>query len=165
MLRIDPPNYDKLPENFREAVRCYVAYGVTPGNTLYAILTNNLLDTVCRLQPDLLAQIEEITLWFHWEVPSRCWGSPDKVKAWIGHQGCWGLDKKGSPISNGDTTYEKSKNSSGLAGEPLFAPSRHGRGRFQSLYHQKRRPRNYGDARTGPQNGLGPGRSLHFSHA
>ena len=98
MLRIDPPPYDKLPENFRAPVKAYVDRGEHPGDTIHAFLTNNLLDAACRLSPDILPRIKEIVLWFHWEVPSRCWGSPAKVEAWRKHDGRTGLDEMGSPL-------------------------------------------------------------------
>jgi hypothetical protein len=102
MLRIDPPNYDKLPENFREPVRRYIEDGKRPGGALCAILANNLLDATCRLQPDLLSHLKDIVLWFHWEVPALCWGSPERVKTWLDHNGCRGLSETGEVLSDGD---------------------------------------------------------------
>lgn len=90
-MTIDTPNYDKLPENFREPVRHYVEDGMSPGDTLYAILTNNLLDTACRLDPKLLSQLRDIVLWFHWEVPALCWGNSAKVRYWIDNGGANGI--------------------------------------------------------------------------
>ena len=87
----EQPRYDKLPENFREPVRRYIEDGKQPGDTLCAILTNNLLDSVCRLQPDLLSQLKDIVLWFHWEVPALCWGCPTRVRLWIETGGASGI--------------------------------------------------------------------------
>jgi len=98
MLRIDPPPYDKLPENFQAPVRAYVDRGEDPGDTILALLTNNLLDACCRLQPELLPRIKEIVLWLHWEVPSRCWGSSARVETWMRHAGRSGLDEMGQPL-------------------------------------------------------------------
>ena len=98
MLRIDQPAYDKLPENFRAPVQAYVDRGEYPGDTIYAFLTNDLLASCSRLQPDLLPRTREIVLWFHWEVPSRCWGNPTRVDKWMKHKGRTGLDELGLPL-------------------------------------------------------------------
>lgn len=88
---IDQPRYEKLPEHFREPVRLYVEQGVRPGDMITAILNNNLLDACCWIQPELLPQIKELVLWFHWEVPALSWGSPIRVWLWTEAGGANGI--------------------------------------------------------------------------
>ena len=61
----------------------YVEEGRPTGNFLRAVLEDRLFDAVMRADEDSLAAIKQILWVLHNEAPSQCWGSPEKVTAWL----------------------------------------------------------------------------------
>lgn len=83
-------DYTLLPEHMRESVRLYIEQGIQPGDFLYSVLCNDLSGAFFRADS---WNREAMYNWarFLWdEIPGACWGSADKVRAWIqqgGEQG------------------------------------------------------------------------------
>lgn len=73
--------YQKLPERYREGMRRYIEERIMPGSFLKAVLEDRLHDAVVRC--DNISHLKGIVMWIYNEAPSMCWGSPEKVKAWI----------------------------------------------------------------------------------
>ena len=48
-----------------------------------AVLENNLKEAFARADLESRAALYEIVKWCYWEIPSNCWGSHEKVEAWI----------------------------------------------------------------------------------
>lgn len=75
-------NYDKLPEHMRAGVRGYIEEGGHIGGFLTALFSNDLVGTYGKADG---ANREAISIWvdfLHWEAPSTCWGSIEKVTKW-----------------------------------------------------------------------------------
>ena len=66
-----------------EALRNYVERGHRPGGFLCAVLRNDLVDAVCRADPDNFGGLKQIVLWIYNDAPAKCWGTGLKVEAWI----------------------------------------------------------------------------------
>lgn len=80
-------DYGKLPEHMRQAMQYYIEHRILPGGFLTAVLENNLRDAVARadhINKNLLAEYVEF---LYNDAPSTCWGSPEKVNAWISNRG------------------------------------------------------------------------------
>lgn len=77
-----PPEYGPIEETVEDILN-YVNEGYPPGDFLYAVLTNNLKEAFGRADSNNREYMFQIVsfLWNH--VPSGCWGSPEKVKAWL----------------------------------------------------------------------------------
>ena len=73
--------YQKLPEQYREGMRRYIEEGIMPGSFLRAVLEDRLHDAVMRC--DNISQLKRIVMWVYTEVPSICWGSPERVRDWM----------------------------------------------------------------------------------
>lgn len=55
-----------------------------------AILENNLKEAMARTSLADLAELHAIVTWCYWELPAGCWGSKEKVDAWIASGGLAG---------------------------------------------------------------------------
>ncbi len=80
-------NYDKLPEGLRYGMKIYLESGIRPGGFMTAVLTNNLFDAIGKADLENQAKIVEIVKWVYNEAPMDCWGSVDKMNAWIDQGG------------------------------------------------------------------------------
>ena len=74
--------YQKLPEQYRKEIRRYIEEGFLPGAFLTKVLWNDLISAVSHCSGPL-EDMKAVVMWLYNEAPSACWGSPDKVKAWI----------------------------------------------------------------------------------
>lgn len=57
------------------------------GSFLTAVLGNDLHEAVARADVDSMAALKDIGFYLHWEMPPKCWGSPEKVAAWLAGRG------------------------------------------------------------------------------
>lgn len=83
MTKYDFVDYSGLPEYLRESMEDYIERGQEVGGFLYAVLTNDLSEAVGRADDVNIERIPQIVRWIYNEAPSTCWGSKEKVKAWI----------------------------------------------------------------------------------
>lgn len=72
-----------IPLSTLESIQRYVEDGIPPGDFLYAVLTNNLREAFGRADEDNLAAMGDIVAFCWCKIPSQCWGSPEKVSAWM----------------------------------------------------------------------------------
>ena len=72
-----------IPLPILEGLREYGLHHVPAGGFLHAVLCNNLHEAVCRADVDSLAAIRQIVLYVYNVMPSPCWGSQEKVQAWL----------------------------------------------------------------------------------
>jgi hypothetical protein len=79
-------DYSQLPEEMREHAEDYVEHGVC-GDFLFALFSNQLVETHRRADRENLAALPDWIDWLIGEPPSSCWGSVEKVKAWIAKGG------------------------------------------------------------------------------
>ena len=74
--------YAKLPEHMRASMRRYMEDGRRPGDFLYAVLTNNLMEAFHRADDVNGARLEDYVRFLYWEAPTASYGSAAKVAAW-----------------------------------------------------------------------------------
>lgn len=72
-----------LPEHIQGGMSRYVEHGIEPGGFLYAVLCNDLRDAIGRASEDSVIQLSNIVSYCHNKIPGQCWGSREKVDAWI----------------------------------------------------------------------------------
>ena len=72
-----------IPPTICGALRAYVVDGRRPGQFLQAVLRNDLMDAVTRADAMNLAFLEGIVKYVYNRIPSICWGSKEKVEAWV----------------------------------------------------------------------------------
>jgi len=76
-------DYSTLPEHMQQGARDYVERGYKPGSFLRAVLSNDLVEAFGHADLTNLDHMRAWALWLFNEAPSMCWGSPERVAAWI----------------------------------------------------------------------------------
>jgi len=71
-----------IPLHLKEAFDRYVDHGIEPGGFLMAVLENNLCQAVGRADDQNIQILKDIVAYVYNDMPSECWGSPEKVRAW-----------------------------------------------------------------------------------
>ena len=61
----------------------YADHGKPTGGFLRAVLSNDFGVAVCKADENSTRALREIAQFVRNEMPSKCHGSPEKVKAWI----------------------------------------------------------------------------------
>jgi hypothetical protein len=61
----------------------YVKDRIPTGGFLYAVLTNNLMEACIRADERNQSQLPEIMCYIYNNLPTICYGSPEKVEKWI----------------------------------------------------------------------------------
>lgn len=77
-----PVRYDLAP-NLADNLERYIEHGVPTGSFLRALLENNLRESCWRADKANRLLLWEYVCWLHHYAPQDCWGSPEKVKAWL----------------------------------------------------------------------------------
>lgn len=72
-----------MKEKTKQAIDRYAEHHTPTGSFLKAVLENDLAAAVGRADEDNLRDIKEIVQYVYWEIPSPCWGNPEKVKKWL----------------------------------------------------------------------------------
>ncbi len=73
-------------KEIRESLNRYVEHKILPGGFLTAVLENNLKEAVFRADARNEKRLKDICMVIHWDLPSGCHGSPEKVKAWLNQE-------------------------------------------------------------------------------
>ena len=76
-------DYTLLPPHMREAAKRYIERGARPGHFRTAVICNNLSEAMGRADDTNRDRLFDIVSFFYNEAPSPCWGSPEKMKAWM----------------------------------------------------------------------------------
>jgi hypothetical protein len=76
-------NSKDCPQELQAGLNRYVNERCQTGSFLYAILTNNLREAVMRADDKNIRLIPEIVCFVYNEIPGKCWGSVEKVEAWL----------------------------------------------------------------------------------
>lgn len=61
----------------------YVNKRIPTGGFLEAVLCNNLMEAVGRADHINIRRLKEIVEYCYNDIPSICWGSPEKVSNWL----------------------------------------------------------------------------------
>lgn len=72
-----------IPDHMLAALRRYIDEHRGVGHFLTAVLENNLREAVHRADEHNLANLPAYVYYLYNEAPAQCWGSPEKVKAWL----------------------------------------------------------------------------------
>ena len=79
--------YEKLPEHMRDGVKLYLEHGIEPGDFLYAVLCNKLVESFGRADTTNRAHMYDWANFLYNEMPIGSWGSEGVVKTWmLAHQ-------------------------------------------------------------------------------
>jgi len=76
-------NYNRLPQHIRGGVQRYIEEGCPVGSFLEAVISNDLREAFGRADDINQDSMFEIVKFFYSEAPSPCWGSPEKMRAWL----------------------------------------------------------------------------------
>lgn len=76
-------SYTEIPDTILTAIRNYADHHHPLGHFLTAVMSNNLMESVARADEESLAALHPICIYVYNEIPSNCWGSPEKVAAWL----------------------------------------------------------------------------------
>lgn len=72
-----------IPDRLTSALLRYVDRRTPTGGFLRACLENDLLQAACTADDECRLCLTEIMRYIANELPGACWGSKEKVKAWL----------------------------------------------------------------------------------
>jgi len=72
-----------IPVYMREPLKAYVNDHRQPGNFLTEIICNNLKEAVMYADDVNIQNIPAYVNYFYNHAPHDCWGSKEKMKAWV----------------------------------------------------------------------------------
>jgi hypothetical protein len=72
-----------MKQSIIEGIRRYVDHHCPTGEFLRAVLSNKLKEAIFSADDDNILVLPEIVRYCYNEIPGLCWGSPEKVRAWI----------------------------------------------------------------------------------
>ena len=72
-----------IPAYMGEGLMRYIEHGIEPGSFLMAVLNNDLAEAIGRADERNMANLPAYVSYLWNEAPSTCWGSSEKVTAWI----------------------------------------------------------------------------------
>lgn len=76
-------NYLSAPNSLGPCFRRYIEDKIPPGGFVLAVLCNDLKEACARADDINRRLLWEIVAWLYNEAPSDCWGSPERVEAWL----------------------------------------------------------------------------------
>lgn len=72
-----------IPSRMMSAIERYANWGIPPGGFLTAVICNDLFNAVGLADKENLVNLSAYVSYFYNEVPSQCWGSKEKMTAWV----------------------------------------------------------------------------------
>jgi len=76
-------DWQLIPEHIRESVKNYIEDGCPVGDFLQAVIRNELCEAVGRADSINRNRLYDIIYFFYNFAPGACWGSPEKMQAWM----------------------------------------------------------------------------------
>jgi hypothetical protein len=73
----------RLTDKNIESLKRYVDQKIPPGGFMHAVLTNDLRRACGQADINNRRKIFEYVEWLYNEAPADCWGSIEKVNAWL----------------------------------------------------------------------------------
>jgi len=86
---LPPSRFDQIVRSYHSAIdsiRLYVTRGIDPGDQLTAMLRNDLRDSFGRADHNRVMVLHQILSFLYNDIPGGCWGSMEKVDAWMALQ-------------------------------------------------------------------------------
>ena len=71
-----------LPQETKDDIDVFVEHGIPPVGWLEAVLSDRFTAAALQADEKNAAALVAIAAYLHWEIPSACWGSRDKVADW-----------------------------------------------------------------------------------
>jgi hypothetical protein len=75
--------HEAVPEHLRDGLWHYVREGRPTGHFLECVLSNDLAGAMGRADEESRGGLYAVVRWLYNEAPSNCWGTPERVKAWL----------------------------------------------------------------------------------
>ncbi len=72
-----------IPDRMMKSIQHYVKDRIKPGSFLRAVICNNLGDAVGQADDTNINNLPAYAAYFYNETPSSCWGSKEKMDAWL----------------------------------------------------------------------------------
>jgi len=80
----DKENFARLcPNSVAESLVAYIETGRPTGDFLKAVLSNDLSEACGRADHENRYRLFDIVFAIYYYAPSPCWGSKEKVAAWL----------------------------------------------------------------------------------
>ena len=76
-------DYSMIPQDTIETIDRYVKDGCSTGDFLYAVMTNDLFESIRRADKENGKVLVDICRYIYNEIPSNCWGDKETVAAWM----------------------------------------------------------------------------------
>jgi len=87
-------DYDKFPSpHVLSAVMRYIEEGIPPGDFLKAVICNKLKESFMWADETNIANMFGIVSWMYNHAPLQCWGSEEKMRAWLESGGLKGQEE------------------------------------------------------------------------
>lgn len=77
----------KIRPDMMEGLKAYIEERIPPGGFLSAVICNDLSAAVGRADEENLKNLPAFAAFLYNCAPSMCWGSPEKMKAWLEDRG------------------------------------------------------------------------------
>ena len=75
--------YFHIPEYMMGGVTRYIEHGIPPGDFLTAVICNDLFEAISRADDTNMRNLPAYIGYFYNKAPSECFGSKEKMDAWI----------------------------------------------------------------------------------
>ena len=72
-----------IPRYMLDPIQRYIERGDPPGDFLTAVITNDLREAIGRGDDHNQVNLPAYISFLHNEAPGQCWGSREKMNAWI----------------------------------------------------------------------------------
>jgi hypothetical protein len=77
------PNGTWIDPHMLAAIERYTVQRIKPGSFLQAVICNDLQRAVGLADEENMHNLPAFCHYFYFEAPSKCWGSPEKMDAWL----------------------------------------------------------------------------------
>ena len=74
---------ERVPPLVLDSLDRYVQHHIETGSFLRAVLENNLKESLGRADLQNRYALFDIVSYIYNEIPMQCWGSEEKVEAWL----------------------------------------------------------------------------------
>ena len=88
-------NYTILPDHIQSRAKLYIEEGIPPGDFLQQVICNKLKESFMYADDINQMRMFDIVKFFYNEAPLNCWGSKERMEAWIERGGLNGRGEQG----------------------------------------------------------------------
>lgn len=86
-MQVELSGLELIPEHCRGSVHDYIVNGTPPGRFLTYVFSNDFVHAFAKADEINLARMQDYARFLYNHAPFDCWGSPEKVMAWIDRKG------------------------------------------------------------------------------